>query len=365
MLLENKADMSGQTSRDIHQAIVELADRGVRFAVASVLSAEGSTPCKSGAKAVIEAGKIIQGTIGGGRVEAEAQRLAVKSIHSGKPVLFDFELHGGDAAGNSPICGGKMRVLVDPTASSHRGVYAEAAASLEQRARGLLLTTVRSSENIDVSVRHLAEETIGRETDFPGADALRSVIQDEQARQFASDACSGSQRLEVLVEPIIPKPVLLILGGGHVGQAVARQAALVGFEIAVIDDRPEFTSRERYPEGVKTWCGSIPDQIQRLQLGSDTYIVVVTRGHRQDAEALAACLSLPAAYMGMIGSRRKVRLLREELLATGRATAEQFDRVYAPIGLDIQAVTVPEIATSIVAQLIAVRRGGSAPRIPR
>ena len=158
---------------------------------------------------------------------------------------------------------------------------------------------------------------------------------------------------------------LLIVGGGHVGQAVAAQASVVDFEVTVLDDRPEFTAPDLFPEGVATRCGTIAQEVAGFPFSPDTCVVIVTRSHRCDAEALAACLRQPAAYLGMIGSRRKVALMRQDFIESGKATAAEFDRVYAPIGLDIGSVTVPEIAASIVAQLIAVRRTGQAPRIPR
>jgi xanthine dehydrogenase accessory factor len=125
----------------------------------------------------------------------------------------------------------------------------------------------------------------------------------------------------------------------------------------------EFTAAGLFSEGATTCCGQVDEEIGRLTIGDDTYIVIVTRGHQHDAEALAACLKKPAAYIGMIGSRRKVEMMRKEFVNSGLATAAEFDRVYAPIGLDIGSVTVPEIAASIVAQLIAVRRKGAAPKI--
>ena len=114
---------------------------------------------------------------------------------------------------------------------------------------------------------------------------------------------------------------------------------------------------------VTTRCGGIGQEVARFPFGADTYVVIVTRGHQHDADALAACLRRPAAYVGMIGSRQKVAMMRTEFIESGRATPAELDRVYAPIGLDIGSVTVPEIATSVVAQLIAVRRKGTSPRI--
>jgi len=343
---------------DIHGAIVDLADRGSDFAVATVLRAEGSTPCKPGAKAIVETGSPIQGTVGGGQVEAEAQRRALAAIETGRPMVFDFTMEGLAAAANEPICGGMMRVLVDPTAPRHRAAYAEAAAARQHRTRGVLLTTVQGRDEWDVGVQFIAEQAIPPEPGFPGAEAIRTALKREEAVLFRSESTQGGRQLEVLVEPLIPKPVLLIIGGGHVGQAVAVQAGLVGFE------RSEFTNPGLFPEGATTRCGRVGEEVSRFPVSADTYVVIVTRGHQQDAEALAACVGRPAAYVGMIGSRRKVALMRKDFIESGRVTAEAFDRVYAPIGLDIGSVTVPEIATSIVAQLIAVRRQGSAPRMP-
>lgn len=350
--------------QDIHRIVVEWTDRGGDFAVAVVLKAEGSTPCKAGAKAVVDAQGAVQGTIGGGLVEARTQRSAVEAIRTGRPLVVDFNLEGGAVDDRRPICGGTVRILIDPTAARHRAAYAAAAAARQDRQRGVLLTTVRGVDDWDTEVQFWAEGAIPPELGFPGTETLRSVVKREQPALFVAESTREVSRLEVLVEPLIPQPVLLIVGGGHVGQAVAAQAGLVGFDIVVIDDRPEFTSPGLFPEGVSTRCGRIEEEVARFPLGADTYVVIVTRGHQHDADALAACLHQPVAFIGMIGSRRKVALMRKDFVASGRATGAEFDRVYAPIGLDIGSVTVPEIATSIVAQLIAARRQGSAARIP-
>ena len=207
-------------------------------------------------------------------------------------------------------------------------------------------------------MRFRGEDTLADDATFPSAESLRAILAGEQPVLLVADAVSETPRREILVEPILPKPVLLIVGGGHVGQAVAREADAVGFEIVVIDDRPEFTAAELFPAAAVTHCGAIDEEVAHFPMAGDTYVVIVTRGHRQDAAALAACLGRPAAYLGMIGSRRKVALMREALVDSGQFPAAEFDRVHAPIGVDLGAVTVPEIAVSIVAQLIAVRRRG-------
>ena len=349
---------------DIHRSVVKLADQGRDFLLAVVLEADGSTPCKAGSKAIMDAEGVIQGTIGGGSVEARTQRRAAETIKTGRPVVLNFNLESRNVDGADPICGGAMRVLLDPTAVRHREAYATASAIRRRRRRGVLLTIARGPKEWDVAVECLAAQAIPSGLGFPGSEAVRSALEREEPRLFVSESTPKGQRLEVLVEPLIPRPVILIVGGGHVGQAVAAQAGLVGFDIVVIDDRPEFARTELFPDGATMRCGGIGEEVAGFPFGGDTYIVIATRSHKHDADALAACIHEPVAYIGMIGSQRKVAMIREDFVESGRAAPAEFDRICAPIGLDIGSVTVPEIAACIVAQLIAVRRKGTSPRIP-
>jgi xanthine dehydrogenase accessory factor len=249
-----------------------------------------------------------------------------------------------------------MRILVDPTATKDRASYAGMAEAVQNRQRGVMLTTVRTEAQTEIRSQWFLQEAIPSDAAFPGEDKIRSCLAHERPELFMVSIRNPEVLTEVLVEPVISRPLLLIAGGGHIGQALALQASLVGFDVTVIDDRAEFTDPALYPEGTMTRCGDIPEQIAAGPIASDTYIVIVTRGHKLDAEALEACINAPVAYVGMIGSRRKVALMRQNFIESGIATAEQFDRVFTPIGLDIGAVTVPEIAASITAELIAVRR---------
>jgi len=344
---------------DVHQKAVEFADGGRSFAVALILKADGSTPRRAGVKAVIDENGRIWGTVGGGQVEAESQRRAVQACKSKRPVVFNLDLEGAAATDDAPICGGTMRILIDPTAAEDRTSYARAAEALQRRERGVLLTVIRTATETDVTAQWFPENVIPSDAPFPGTEAIRLCLARETPRLFVKDSQKPAARVEVFVEPVMPKPLLLIVGGGHVGQALALQAILTGFDVTVIDDRPEFTNPALFPDGVTTRCGDIVKEVARFPIQKDTYIVVVTRGHKHDAEALKACIRAPAAYIGMIGSKRKVALIRRDFIETGLATEEEFNRVFAPIGLDIGAVTVPEIAASIAAQLIAVRRKGS------
>jgi xanthine dehydrogenase accessory factor len=180
--------------------------------------------------------------------------------------------------------------------------------------------------------------------------------------EFFNGQSQSEEDVQGLARPVLPAARLLIAGGGHVGQALATQASLVGFEVIVVEDRQEFAEASRYPSGVTARFGEFTEALAEFPIDQDTYVAIVGRGHPVDMKALVACIESPAAYIGMMGSRRKVSLVRKELIETGRATAEQFARIYAPIGLNIGAETVPEVAASIVAQLVAVRRTGRAPQ---
>jgi xanthine dehydrogenase accessory factor len=249
-----------------------------------------------------------------------------------------------------------MRILIDPTAAKDRVSYAQVAEAISKRQRGVMLTSASSGAGTEVKAQWFLEKDIPLDAAFPGIDNIRSCLAGESPQLFTERSDDPQTFKEVMVEPVIPKPLLVIAGGGHIGQAVALQGSLVGFDITVIDDRAEFTDPALFPEGTKTLDGDIPKLIIAQPIGGDTYIVLVTRGHKLDAESLEVCIHTPAAYVGMIGSKRKVALIRKNFVESGLATEEEFDRVHAPIGLDIGAVTVPEIAASIIAELIAVRR---------
>lgn len=166
--------------------------------------------------------------------------------------------------------------------------------------------------------------------------------------------CGG--QMDVFIEPVEPAPDVYVFGAGHVGCSLVRMAHEAGFRVHVIDDREKFANAERFPDGVDTIVDEIPAWIAGHPLPATAYAVIVTRGHRHDLDALRALVARPMRYVGLIGSRAKVKRIFDALVEE-RIPADALARVHAPIGLDIGAVTPQEIAVSILAELIAVKHG--------
>ena len=193
--------------------------------------------------------------------------------------------------------------------------------------------------------------------------AAREVMQKESPRKRVFNLnheasydngliCGGT--LEVFVEPILPQPTVYLFGGGHVSTAVAKAASVAGFGIGVVDDREAFANAERFPMAQEIHT-SYEDAFQRIHPNASSYLVIVTRGHKEDMRVLAWAVRTEARYVGMIGSKRKVLSVYQALEIEGYR-AEEFERVYAPMGLEVGALSPEEIAISVVAELVAVRR---------
>jgi xanthine dehydrogenase accessory factor len=185
-----------------------------------------------------------------------------------------------------------------------------------------------------------------------------SVASQDMARE-AEEAGRRTGDARLLFEISRPPLELIICGGGHVGQAVAKAGALLNFKITVIDDRPEFSSREKFPDtDVCLITGDFTEALRALKITQASHVVIVTRGHRHDEICLREVIEKPARYIGMIGSRRRATTIREHMRREG-VRAEHLRRVHSPIGLDIGAITPEEIALAILAEIVLARRGGS------
>ncbi len=178
------------------------------------------------------------------------------------------------------------------------------------------------------------------------------------ARLTRREAESSGGAYQVMLEVHEPPATLLIVGGGHIGKALATIGDLCGFYVVVVDDRPDYASQERFPEADRVLCGDCAEVLRELPIDANTYIVTVTRGHKHDEISLRQVAESPAAYVGMIGSKRRVGAVLKHLIDDG-LDPEAVSRVHTPIGLDVGAETPEEIAVAIMAEVIQVRRGGS------
>jgi xanthine dehydrogenase accessory factor len=189
--------------------------------------------------------------------------------------------------------------------------------------------------------------------------AAREAL-DAGARPGVATVEAEGRRCAVYLEPHLPPPSLVIVGAGHVARPLCRLGALLGFRVTVLDDRPEFATRERFPEAAEVLRADFSDPFRGVEVGARSWLVLVTRGHKYDFEALRDVLRRPEvpAYVGMIGSRRRTRAALEQLVREGVPEA-RLRAVHAPVGLDVGAETPEEIAVAVAAELVLVRRGGS------
>lgn len=361
-----------------HLRDAQHGSNAMNIAIAILIKTAGATPQKAGAKMLIYPDGRLMGTIGGGCLEAAVKRRALQCIHETCAEIFSVSL---DAHVNEegPICGGLATVYVDAQLNAHLPTISHLIDLLERRLEGVLGISIHKDNGCVKAAWFIVEladqlncaerwRVHGDDKDICAYIRHAMLAQkkfEDAIRRTLSSECVGVHELQlsenalttVYLQSVKPAPVLLIAGAGHVGAAVAQIGALVGFEVVVVDDRPSFANRQRLPFASRIIVDNIPHAIKKFPIDTDTYIVIVTRGHVYDAEALSACINSPAKYIGMIGSRRKVKQIFDALLADGIATAERLAQVHAPIGLDIGSVTPEEIAVSIIAELIAVRRG--------
>lgn len=196
-------------------------------------------------------------------------------------------------------------------------------------------------------------EEAGRVLETEKASLTKFTLTQEEAARDGL-ICGGT--VEVFVEPILPDPSLLLMGGGHLAQAIAEAAQRVSFKVSVVDDRASFANRERFPGVEETIVASFEESLDSIDVTENTFILIVTRGHGYDQVVLEKAIQSPARYVGLVGSRRKIRIILKNLLDKG-IPPKTFSNLYAPIGLEIGSETPQEIAVSVVAELIALRKG--------
>lgn len=358
--------------REIYEQVARLSAEGETVATATIVRTKGSTPREIGAKMLVRRSGIT-GTVGGGCGEADAWRAALSAIESGTPEVVVADLTEDIDMRSRGVCGGIMDILVEPWTDSAD------ANRIAQALRGpdsVAIATVVESRGLPVPLgRRLVVPAEGEASGSLGwapldvqaiADA-RAAIDRGEARTTthrfgAVDGLAVYGQADVLVEVFVPAPTLLICGAGHIAAPLAEIGKLSGFSVVVLDDRPSFANAERFPSADRIIVGDIEESLRSFPLRPDTYVVLVTRGHSYDVEGLRVAIHAPVAYLGMIGSKRRVWAVLKLLHDEG-VPIEKLARVHAPIGIDIAAETPGEIAISIAAELIKVRRGGAVPSI--
>jgi xanthine dehydrogenase accessory factor len=345
--------------REIHQKIPALIKAGEVGAYCTVVEAKGSTPQKPGSKLLILPDLRNVGTLGGGCVEAEARQQAIGLMQGGIPRLLEFRLDSDYGWDDGLICGGNMKIFIDlPRTTDEAFMFTRLEELIDAKIPLVFATVVKSEvDDVEVGMKMIAA-TNGEQVGSLGNAELEVSVRSESIEALEENL-HGVLRWKdgavwVFIDPVQPRPTLLIAGAGHVGQALCHVGKWLDFDIAIVDDRADFASKERLPEADQIIIGDIAEELRNYPIDHLTYVVIVTRGHRHDEEALHSVVESNAGYVGLIGSRRKIKLIFDDLLELG-VSEERVSQVYAPIGLDITSKTVPEIAVSIAAQLIQVR----------
>ena len=339
------------------QEIARLLDAESKFALATLVSVSGSSPQNIGAKLIVLANGQLIGTIGGGCMEAEARRVSLDCLRTGKTKLFDLKLDDDFGWDDGLLCGGSVSIFIDPLPDRERYIFSATIQAIEEHQPVCRAVFLDDQGRPGSSAVIGAESLISTDTlapDFESALRSSAAAAIEKGFPVRTELLGGA---DVYIEPILPRPTLLIAGAGHIGAALCTVGAICGFEVVIVDDRPSLANTTRLPQADKVAVEDIPAFMRSFTVRADTYIAIVTRGHRHDAKVLREAIHSKARYIGMIGSKRKVVVIFEELLKEGLATKEELRRVRSPMGLTLEDKEVGEIAVSIMAEIIAVRNG--------
>jgi len=308
----------------IFQALAEAARNGESVALGIITGVKGSSPQKLGAKAIFHADRRIEGTLGGGCLEAEAQRLALHSLKTGQPATFDLVLDHDFGWDDGLICGGKVLGVILPNAQkAGEEFWAELAGRNELRTWGV-------KRDFTIWNESGATPDLRRTGVAPVSDSIYQ-------------------------ETITPPCALWIAGSGHIAQAVAPLALQLDFAVSILDDRPELANHEFFPRDVAIRTGHWGELCEAPFPAVPAFGLIVTRGHKHDALVLETWIHRPFAFLGMIGSARKARTISEHFVKKKIATAEEMARVACPVGIKIRSQSVMEIAVDILAQYIDKR----------
>jgi xanthine dehydrogenase accessory factor len=360
---------------EIWSEAVRMLERDKPFALATVINVRGSTPREVGAKMIVrDNGQF--GTIGGGCGEAEVFRKARLLLGEGQGArITEVDLTGDFDQQQIGTCGGIMDVFIDLWSPAADLPIARKLADAASKSRpAALLTLVDPGSKTDLAAgakaivdpaqRHTAEQSIGlgrsaldhiAERARDANPGLLELDNDGRLKPVVRIEASGAAR--VFVDPISGAQRLIIAGAGHIAQPLCALGAMLGFRVTVIDDRAAFANRERFPQADEIIVRPFAAAIDSLKLDKHCYLISVTRGHAFDEEVVRAALKQPGCFIGMIGSRRRVRTTLARIEEDG-ADPKLLDEIHAPLGVDIGAETPEEIAVAIIAEIIRERRTG-------
>jgi xanthine dehydrogenase accessory factor len=315
-----------------------------------------------GAKYLVKGDGTSSGSIGGGCVEAEVWQEAQKVMEKQEGRILHFDLTSEQLAEGGLICGGNINVFLEPLRGEFSGIYREAA-RIKQKGGAAILATLVSvdgafpkGEGSKVLLK-ISGEKVGLL--LGGVELEKKILREgevllKEKRPKVLVYSSENRKMEILLEPIFSEPTVYIFGGGHISEQLAPLVKKVHFKVVIIDDREMFANRSRFPEADEVIVSEFEKCFDQLNMDDSSYIVIVTRGHLYDGFVLEQAVKTNARYIGMIGSKKKIRTLYQNLIDKGMAK-ETLDRVHAPIGIDINSETPEEIAVSIVAELVKVR----------
>lgn len=328
----------------ILDSLIAEIDAEIPSVIATIVRSSGSAPRTSGARMLVRKDGSIVGSVGGGALEGRciiaAQEMITKS--SGDTV-HEFEFKQNDAADLGMVCGGDVSILLQRAHRSYATLLKKLKKLYVDGKSPVLLTHLPCDYGTaNLSILDDEDNDIKQKIGF--------YLQQQRNRAPVIFSLKGKQ---IFIETLIHPGTVYLMGAGHVAYSVARLASFTRFEVVVIDDREEFANIERFPDAKEI---KVLDKFENcfFDLGIDDYVVIVTRGHIHDKTVLAEALKTNAGYIGMIGSRGKIKAVYDSLSKSG-FDEKDFDRVKSPIGLKIKADTPEEIAVSIIAELIQTR----------
>lgn len=341
--------------KHIYLTAYELLSSGKKIILARTIRRSGSTPRDVGSMCIITEDGDLIGTVGGGLLEYKVHQKGKELLKEKRSYIYRFRLSGEDLAAGGMICGGDVDLYMEPLFpenSATVAVYETLQKHITESRPGILVTRVKDGTPAMDTETRLFLDVDGKSI---GAIAGLNPEKLNLDKNMPYELITLDDTDEALfVERIALNPRVFIFGAGHVSLSVAKLAKMVGFSITVIDDRAEFANEQRFPDADEILVADLNHAFEQLEIFPTSYILIITRGHLHDKIVLQQALSTPAGYIGMIGSKKKRNAIYKALMEEG-FSKEALEKVYSPIGLEINAETPEEIAVSIVGELIQKR----------